>query len=59
MAVTLDVDAVPRAGEMVRLGNWQATVAHVIHVPARYREGGEPGTQLVLTAVSKVKETSL
>ena len=24
---TLDVDAVPRVGETVRLGNWQGTVA--------------------------------
>jgi hypothetical protein len=53
---TLDVDAVPHAGETVRLGNWQGTVAQVIHVPAHYRDNGEPGTELVLTGVSKIKE---
>jgi len=53
---TLDVDAVPRVGETVRLGNWHGTVAQVIHVPTRYRDNGEPGTELVLTGVSKIKE---
>jgi hypothetical protein len=53
---TLDVDAVPRVGEKVRLGNWEGTVAQVIHVPVRYRADEEPGTELVLTGVSKVKK---
>jgi hypothetical protein len=53
---TLDVDAVPRVGERLRLGNWEGTVAQVIHVPARYRGDEEPGTELVLAGVCKVKQ---
>jgi len=51
---TLEVDAVPRVGETVKLGNWQGTVVQVIHIPSRYRDNTEPGTELVLTGISKV-----
>ena len=50
--VTLDVDFLPRVGETVNLGAWQGTVEQVTHVPARYRDNGEPGIQLVLSGVS-------
>ena len=38
---TLDVDAVPRIGETVNLGNGQGTVAQVIHIPSSYRDSGK------------------
>jgi hypothetical protein len=53
----LDVDFLPRAGETVNLGNWEGTVAQVIHIPAAYREGQkrEHGTELVLFGSRQIK----
>jgi hypothetical protein len=53
----LDLDAVPREGETVNLGDWEGTVARVIHIPVAYREGQrrEHGTELVLYGSSRVR----
>jgi hypothetical protein len=53
----LELDAVPRVGETVNLGNWEGTVAQVIHIPVAYREGQERehGTELVLAGSSRIK----
>jgi hypothetical protein len=53
----LDVDFLPREGETVNLGDWEGTVARVIHIPVKYREGQkrEHGTELVLAGSRKIK----
>ncbi len=35
-----DLDALPHAGEVLHLGNWQGTVEQVIHIPAQHRSDG-------------------
>ena len=50
-----EVDAVPRAGEVLALGNWEAPVEQVVHVPEQYREDGEPGIQLVLSGSHRAR----
>lgn len=53
----LDVDFLPRPGDTVNLGEWEATVKQVVHIPTRYREGQkagrEHGTEIVLNASRK------
>ena len=53
----LDVDFLPRKGETVNLGDWEGTVARVIHIPAAYRQGQkrEHGTELVLESSQRIK----
>jgi hypothetical protein len=58
---TLDVDALPRAGETVRIGDWEGEVVKVTHVPSqnasgrRYRDDDEPCALLVLAGSHQIK----
>lgn len=58
---TLHVDALPRTGETVRIGDWEGEVIKVTHLPSRnasgrrYREDDEPSALLVLAGSHQVK----
>lgn len=58
---TYDVDALPRVGEMIRIGDWEGEVVKVTHVPSqnasgkRYRDSGQPGALLELAGSHQVK----
>jgi hypothetical protein len=57
----LDLDALPRQGETVRIGDWEAEVIKVTHLPSanasgkRYRADDEPGALLVLGGSHQVR----
>ena len=59
----LDVESLPRRGEIVRLGRWEGAVCRVTHVPlppsgaqspAGYRELGGPVAELVVDDVHQL-----
>ena len=58
--VTLVMDAVPRAGETVRIGDWEGEVIKVIHVALanesgrQYRAETDPAALLVLSGSHQV-----
>jgi len=58
---TLDVDALPRVGETIRIGGWEGEVIKVTHVPSqnasgkRYRDEGDPSALLMLAGSHQVK----
>jgi hypothetical protein len=50
-----DLDALPHVGEVLSLGNWQGTVAQVVHIPQRHRTDGM-SAHIELVQVHEVKE---
>jgi hypothetical protein len=58
---TLYMDAVPRTGETVRIGDWEGEVIKVTHVASanasgkRYRGDDDPGALLVLSGSHQVR----
>jgi hypothetical protein len=58
---TYDVDALPRVGETIRIGNWEGKVTKVTHVPSRnasgkrYRGDDDPSALLMLDGSHQVK----
>jgi hypothetical protein len=58
--VTVVMDAVPRAGETVRIGDWEGEVIKVTHVAManasgkQYQDGTDPAALLVLSGSHQV-----
>jgi len=50
-----ELDALPHASEVLNLGNWQGTVAQVVHIPKKYRKDGECA-HIELVQVHKVQD---
>jgi len=52
-----ELDALPHIGEVLNLGNWQGTVAQVVHIPEKYRKDGM-SAHIELVQVHKVQDGS-
>lgn len=50
-----ELDALPHVGEVLNLGNWQGTVAQVVHIPKKYRKDGE-SAHIELVQIHKVRD---
>jgi hypothetical protein len=50
-----ELDALPHVGEVLSLGNWQGTVAEVMHIPEEHRKDGM-SAHIELTQVHKVQD---
>jgi hypothetical protein len=50
-----DLDALPQVGEVLNLGNWEGTVAQVVHPPEKHRTDGM-SAHIELVQVQQVKD---
>ena len=50
-----DLDALPQVGEVLNLGNWEGTVAQVVHIPEKHRTDGM-SAHIELVQVHQVKD---